>query len=131
ADERDAIRQRTNYRGDNVYLYRTTATPDAARILLVDMLERANQLRGQPEFYDTLTNNCTTNIVQHINRIKPNRVSYDIRVLLPGYSDQLAYEDGLIAPRGTFEETKQQALVTPLAQRYAGRDDFSELIRRR
>ena len=43
----------------------------------------------------------------------------------------LAYEDGLIAPRGTFEETKQQALVTPLAQRYAGRDDFSELIRRR
>ncbi|HEY4231977.1 MAG TPA: DUF4105 domain-containing protein [Lacipirellulaceae bacterium] len=131
ADERDVIEQRTNVRGDRVYLYRTTATPEAARMLLVDMLGRVNQLAGQPEFYNTLTNNCATNIVQHINRIKPNRVSYDVRVLLPGYSDQLAYDDGLIVRTGTFEQTKQQALVTPLAQRYADRDDFSELIRRR
>jgi hypothetical protein len=131
ADERDVIQQRTNVRGERVYLYRTTATPDAARLLLVDMLGRVNQLASQPEFYNTLTNNCTTNIVQHINRIKPNRVSYDVRVLLPGYSDRLAYDDGLIVPAGTFEQTKQHALVNPLAQRYADRDDFSELIRRR
>jgi uncharacterized protein DUF4105 len=131
ADERDVIQQRTNYRGDRVYLYRTTATPDASRMLLVDVLGRVNQLRNNPEFYNTLTNNCATNIVQHVNRIKPNRVNYDVRVLLPGYSDQLAYDDGLIVPYGTFEQTKQRALVTPLAQRYADRDDFSELIRLR
>jgi Domain of unknown function (DUF4105) len=131
ADERDVIQQRTNYRGDRVYLYRTTATPDASRMLLVDMLGRVNQLRSNPEFYNTLTNNCSTNIVQHINRIKPNRINYDVRVLLPGYSDQLAYEDGLIVPYGTFEQTKQRALVTPFAQRYADREDFSELIRLR
>jgi Domain of unknown function (DUF4105) len=131
ADERDVIRQRTNYRGESVYLYRTTATPDAARLLLVDVLGRVNELRSEPEFYNTLTNNCATNIVQHINRIKPDRVSYDIRVLLPGYSDHLAYDDGLIVRYGSFDETKQHAYVNPLAQRYADRDDFSELIRRR
>jgi uncharacterized protein DUF4105 len=131
ADERDVIQQRTNYRGDKVYLYRTTATPDASRILLVDMLSRANQLRSEPEFYNTLTNNCATNIVGHVNRIKPDRISYDIRVLLPGYSDKLAYDDGLIVPYGTFEQTRERALVNPQAQRYADREDFSELIRRR
>jgi Domain of unknown function (DUF4105) len=131
ADERDVIRQRTNYSGQQVYLYRSTATPDAARLLLVDVLGRANQLRSEPEFYNTLTNNCATNIVRHINRIKPDRVAYDIRVLLPGYSDQLAYDEGLIVPYGTFDQTKQRAYINPLAQRFADREDFSELIRQR
>jgi hypothetical protein len=55
----------------------------------------------------------------------------DYRVLLPGYSDALAYDEGLIERHGTFGETKQQAYVNPLAQRYAGREDFSDMIRRR
>ncbi|MCI0335783.1 MAG: DUF4105 domain-containing protein [Planctomycetes bacterium] len=131
ADERDVIQYRTNFSGQDVYLYQTTATPEATRLLLVDVLGRVNQLAREPEFYDTITNNCTTNIVSHINRIRPNRVTADLRVLLPGYSDELAYDQGLIARRGTFLETKQQAYVNPLAHRYAGREDFSELIRRR
>jgi hypothetical protein len=130
ADERDVIQFRSVYNGEHVYLYHTTATPDAARELLVDVLNRANKLSKEPEFYDTLTNNCTSNIVQHVNRIRPRRIAVDYRTLLPGYSDQLAYDDGLIEHHGTFEETKQQAYVNDLAQRYAGREDFSELIRR-
>jgi hypothetical protein len=99
--------------------------------MLSDILNRVNQLAARPEFYDTLTNNCTTNIVEHINHIRPNRVFADVRVLLPGYSDELANEQGLIAPHGSFAETKQRAYVNPLAHEYAGREDFSELIRRR
>jgi len=131
ADERDAIQQRTNFRGEHVFLYRTTATPESARLLLVDMLQRVNQIARKPEFYDTLTNNCTSNIVRHINRIKPNRIVADVRVLFPGYTDKLAYDEGLIERRGTFAQTREQAYINPLAQRYAGRADFSEMIRRR
>ncbi|HEX3601733.1 MAG TPA: DUF4105 domain-containing protein [Lacipirellulaceae bacterium] len=131
ADERDVIQFRTVYNGEHVYLYHTTASPEASKELLVDVLTRVNQLAKAPEFYDTLTNNCTSNIVRHVNRIRPNRISVDYRTLLPGYSDQLAYEDGLIEHHGTFVETKEQAYVNPLAERYAGREDFSELIRRR
>ena len=71
ADERDVIRQRTNYRGENVYLYHTTATPEARGCCWSTCLGRVNELAKKPEFYDTLTNNCTTNIVRHINRIQP------------------------------------------------------------
>ena len=131
ADERDVIQLRANYRGENVHLYRATAAPDAARMLLVDVLTRANGLAQEPEFYNTLTNNCTTNIVRHINRIRPNRITYDLRVLLPGLSDRLAYDEGLIERHGTFEETRQRAHVNSLAERFAGREDFSEMIRRR
>jgi Domain of unknown function (DUF4105) len=131
ADERDVIQQRTNFRGEDVYLYHTVATPDSSRLLLADVLARANKLSKEPEFYDTLTNNCTSNIVRHINRIKPNRVVADVRMLLPGYADELAYDEGLLVRQGTFLQTKQAAYINPLAQRYAGRDDFSQLIRRR
>ena len=92
---------------------------------------RVNGLAKRPEFYDTITNNCTTNIVRHIDRVRPNRVAYDVRLLLPGYSDQLAFNQGLIVPSGTFEQTRQRAYINPLAERYADREDFSELIRRR
>lgn len=131
ADERDVIQFRTVYNAEHVYLYRTTASPEASRALLVDVLGRVNQLSERPEFYDTLTNNCTSNIVQHVNRIKPSRIVTDYRALLPGLSDKLAYDEGLIERHGTFEETKEWAYVNPLAQRYAGREDFSELIRQR
>ena len=130
ADERDVIQQRTNFRGEQVFLYHTTATPETAQRLLLDMLARTNELARKPEFYDTLMNNCSTNIVRHINRVKPNRLGVNLRTLLPGYSDQLAFDEGLIVRRGTFEETKQQAYVNAKAQVFAGREDFSELIRR-
>ncbi len=131
ADERDVIQYRTNYNNEDVYLYHTVATPEASRALLVDVLTRANQVAAHPEFYDTLVNNCTSNIVRHVNRITPNRIVTDYRVLLPGLSDALAYDEGLIERHGTFQETKQRAYVNPLAQRYAGREDFSEMIRQR
>ncbi len=131
ADERDVIQYRTNYNNEDVYLYHTVATPEASQALLVDVLTRANQVAARPEFYDTLVNNCTSNIVRHVNRITPNRIVADYRVLLPGLSDALAYDEGLIERHGTFQETKQRAYVNPLAQRYAGREDFSEMIRQR
>lgn len=130
ADERDVVQVRAAHRGEEVYRYRTTATPEQSRQLLVDVLGRTNELASRPEFYNTVTNNCTTNIARHINRVSPRRLRYDYHILLPGYSDKLAYDEGLIVRNGSFQETKAQAYITPQATLFAGRDDFSELIRR-
>lgn len=130
ADERDIIARQTNVRQQPVYIYRTKASPEDARDLLVDMLQRANKLSEKPEFYDLLTNNCTTNIARHINQIRPGRIVYDIGVLLPGYSDRKAYMEGLLAGTGSFAEIKANADVTARARLAAGADDFSRRIRR-
>lgn len=131
ADEQDAIDLRVNHRGEDVYLYRSTATPEQARDLLVDILRRTNKLAREPEFYDTLTNNCTINIVRHINRLSPGRIVYDYRVLLPGHSDRLAYDAGLIEQHGTFEETRSRAHINDLARQYHADAAFSRRIRTR
>ncbi|QDU57432.1 hypothetical protein Pan181_36480 [Aeoliella mucimassa] len=130
ADERDSLLSQTNYRDRDVYLYRSTATAEQAQRMFVDMMARVNGLATRPEFYDTLTNNCTTNIVDHINRVQPQRLTYDYRVLLPGLSDKLAYDQGLIERHGTFEQTKSQAYLNPRTALYDGKTDFSTFIRR-
>jgi hypothetical protein len=131
AEERDLIARRTRHRGADVYLYPTVATPEEARELFLDVMLRVNKLARDPEFYDTLANNCTTNIVGHINRLQPGRVPYNLSVLLPGASDRLAYELGLLRTESSFEETRRRARVNDLANRYLDSPDFSERIRRR
>jgi len=130
ADERDVILLRTMVRDVQVYLYPGRAEPSQVQDLLVDMLARVNQLHREPEYYDTLTNNCTTNLVDHINKLRPGKIPRDWRVLFPGHSDRLAYELGLLEIQGPFEQARSQSLVNPLAQTYADDPEFSKRIRR-
>lgn len=130
ADERDLIGLRSNVRLNEVFLYRMKAGPEQARKLFLDVMNRTNQLAAKPEFYDTLTNNCTTNIMRHVNRIAPGAVPYDYRILMPGYSDQYAYDLGLIDSPLSFEETRMRARVNEMAYRYRDAADFSQQLRR-
>ena len=130
ADERDVIRLRTNHRHDDVFLYPVRAGAEQRRRLFVSMLERANALREHPEFYNTLTNTCTTNIVRHVNEIAPQKVPFSYKVLLPGYSDRLAYDLGLLDTDLPFGEAKARYHINARALRYADDPAFSTLIRR-
>jgi hypothetical protein len=130
-DERDLIALRSNYREDDVYLYRTKATPEQAKALFLDVFQRVNKLKNEPEFYHTVTNNCTTNIAQHVNHLSPSRVPMGLRLLLSGKSDRLAYDLGLIDTTQPFEVAKQQARITEVARANGERADFSQQIRLR
>ena len=111
ATERDLVALRTEHRDVDVFIHPIRIRPDRAKLLLVDVLHRVNKLASEPEFYDTVTNNCTTNIVRHVNNLSPGRVPLSWRVLLPGYSDQLAYELGLLETDLPFEEARRLAQV--------------------
>jgi len=128
-DERDVVRLRTNVRRDPVYLYPVRATPTQARAMLVDMLQRANRLAEHPEWYNTLTNTCTTSIVEHVNRVAPEKVPLSYKVLFPGYSDQLAYDLGLIDTELPFEQARERFHVNARALRWGDSPDFSLRIR--
>ncbi|GIW94835.1 MAG: hypothetical protein KatS3mg110_2876 [Pirellulaceae bacterium] len=130
ADEKDLILLRTEHRKVDVYLYRTKVQPEQVRQLFVDIMQRVNKLYDHPEFYHTLYNNCTTNIVQHVNRIRPGRIPVSWEMLLTGHSDRLAFELGLIEGGSSFEETRRSARINEVAHRYRDRPDFSQQIRR-
>ncbi len=130
-DERDLIGLRANHRRHDVYLYPVRTTRVAARQMFIDMLTRANKLRVEPEFYNTATNTCTTNIVRHVNTISGGRVPFHPAVLLPGYSDRLAYTLGLIDTSVPLEELRKRYYISDLARGAEDAPDFSSRIRRR
>jgi hypothetical protein len=130
ADERDVIGLRANVRRDAVYLYPMRAPPERARALFVAMLARANQLREHPEFYNSLTANCTSTIVRHVNSLAPGTVPFSYRRLLPGYADRLAYDLGLIDTQVSYDSLRGRFRITEVAQSAGEAPDFSSRIRR-
>ena len=129
--EKDLIRLRTDVRKVDVYLYPILATPQQVQKVFVAAVARVNAIARQPEFYDTLTNNCTTNIVDLVNELKPGAIPQDIRVLLPGHSDRLAYDLGLLAVQGPFYQIKVSSRINFAAQLNYAANDFSQRIRMR
>lgn len=128
-DERDLIRLRADHRRDDCYLYPLRATPHQAQALFQDMLGRAEDLGKSPEFYHTLVNTCTTNVVDHVNRIWPDTVPLAREVVLPGNADRLAHRLGLIDCEETFEACRQRHRINERSSA-AGDADYSEEIRR-
>jgi hypothetical protein len=110
-------------------MYRAQATRAQMQQLFVSMMNRANKLSKDPENYNLISNNCTTNIVRHINEISPNKVPYTYQVLFPAYSDELAYNLKLIKIDQNFERTKQGARINEIAYVNRDREDFSARIR--
>jgi hypothetical protein len=129
ADERDVLWRETIGYPQEAFVYRTNATSKLAQEMFVDVMRRVNQLTRKPEFYNTVTNNCTTNVRNHVNHLLPDRIPYDYRVLLPGYSDEMAYDLGLIKTNGSYEETKAAAKVNYKVYLYQDDPDFSRKIR--
>ncbi len=129
--ERDLIRLRTEVRKVDVYLYRTKATPEQVQKVFLGAVARVNEIARQPEFYDLITNNCTTNIVDLVNQLRPGSIPGDIRVVLPGHSDRMAYDLGLLAAEGPFEEIKAASKINLAANLYADDPNFSQAIRQR
>ena len=128
-DESDLIRLRTNFRKDTVYLYPIKASKDQMKRMFVSMLKRTKKLSEEPEFYNTITNSCTTNIVDHINELVPGRIPFSYKVLLPGYSDKLAYDLGLIDTELAFEDVREKFKITKQALKYKEPGNFSKFIR--
>jgi hypothetical protein len=128
ADERDVVRLRTNYRGEDVYVYRLDAPPADAGRLLLRYLEAVNQLRERPQWYNALTDNCTTTI-QALAAPYARRSWWSWKLLLNGYLDELAYEIGALDRSLPFPVLKARSHVNDRA-RAAGDDPrFSVRIR--
>jgi hypothetical protein len=128
ADERDAIRVRTNYRKEDIYLYRTTISPAHARERFLEYIHSLDTLRNKPRWYNAITTNCTTSIrTQHP---PDERMPWDWRILVNGKGDELMYERHLIVTGGLpFGELKARSLINARAKAAGASPDFSQLIR--
>jgi hypothetical protein len=78
-----------------------------------------------PTFYNTLTTNCTTNILSHVHSFGgPARYR---KILLSGHAAEYAYENGSLDTSRPFAELRQRSRINAQAQ--AARDATGFLAR--
>ena len=116
--ERDIIGVRTRCRKNSVtHLFKAIVLGEGnERRMLESYLSRTNNLAENPEWYNTITNTCTTNIVRHVNEVYPGRVPRAISILMPGLSPKLLERANLIEMKGTIEQTLAASVIDSKAK---------------
>ena len=94
--------------------------------MLESYLRRTNKLSESPEWYNTITNTCTTNIVRHVNEVYPGRVPRAVAILLPGLSPKLLQRNNLVKMTGSIEETMERSIIDERAKAWDEGADFGD-----
>jgi hypothetical protein len=128
ASERDAVRVRTNVRGEDDYLYRVRMSAEQMRSLFLAYVDAANQLVDKPRFYNTITANCTTIIYQMVARIV-GRLPLSPRLLLSGYLPEYVHAIGGLDARYSVDQLRALGRITERARAADSSAAFSAEIR--
>ena len=128
ADERDLVRLRTNFRHEDVFLFRVKAPNEYIRSVFLDYLRTVNRLKDRPGWYNALTTNCTTDLRSHTALYNPN-AHWDWRIIVNGYIDEFLYEQGNIDQSLPLPELKRRSYINRKANAAGNAADFSRRIR--
>jgi len=126
--EPDIIGLRSKSRDERVLLYPIMLENAESIKLLKDYLVEANHLESTPEFYNTLVDNCLTGILKSSGYFSTWDFLTNIHILLPGRSDALAQDLGLLDKHIDLAELQRRAQVDP-ANSDPNSESFSKEIR--
>lgn len=130
ADERDVVALRTNYRNpqERVYALRTQIALENGRKLFLDYINSMNKLRERPQFYNTLTTNCTTQVLRHVWAFG-STARYNWQILMSGYVPEYLYDNDTLMPGMSLDEIMRRSLVNEKARAVPLDENFSRAIR--
>ena len=103
-------------------------TPEGARLLFMQYLDRINEIAEQPEWYHLLSNSCTINIVRYANRAGRTG-GFHIGHLLNGWIDRYLYESNSLDSTLPFEALREQSHINQPVTAAGDAEDLSDQIR--
>jgi hypothetical protein len=129
-DERDLIRQRTNARGEDLYLYPLRTQPEGRRALFLETLRIVNELAVHPDWYNSLERNCFTSLLSLVRAARPGPVPIPtLDLILNGSVPAVLYQLGRIDTELPFAEAQQAFYMTAPAKEWNDAPDFSQRMR--
>jgi hypothetical protein len=105
-------------------------TTEQLRPLFLAYLELGNHLGRSPEFYNTVTANCTTVVWQLVRVLKPD-LPLHRGLLLSGLLPDWLYQLGVLDGEGNLDALRESARITDRARAAPEGADFSAVIRAR
>lgn len=128
ADERDVVGVRSNFRGEDVQLYRIKASQEQARMLLLEYVHDANELSKTPQFYNSVTTNCTTTVAKMMRAVG-DKVPFDWRLIVNGYLPDYAYDRAALDTKVPMSQLRLLSHIDGRARADGLSPTFSQAIR--
>ena len=131
ADEKDLIYTRSNSRGEQVYFFPINMSKAESRALFEQYLHKANELKQQPKWYNTLTSNCTTLVFDMVQAISKQHLPTDYRLLASGYLPNYLYDLNAISHDLSMKQWYEKAHINPRVSElnHLSSTQYSALIR--
>lgn len=127
--ETDSIARRIVTQSDDLYMYPLDINLEYAKILFIDLINETNSIYEKPQFYNTLTKNCTNSLANSANRAKPKTVPWNKARILPGYSANFLNKLGYIKGNLSLEELKSKYYINDIVKKISNYDNFSKELR--
>lgn len=128
ATERDIVRLRTDHRGEEVRLFPINLTAQQRRDMFMSYVTLAQRLEQKPQFYNTISANCTTVVYGLARTLKsdlPLRSSLILSGRLPDYLQEL----GVLGGSGPLQTRTQGQLIPAQALQSHPDLNYSAAIR--
>lgn len=130
ADEKDILKYRALHLKDKLYLYPINIRKSKNQELFKEFINKINKIYEKPEFYNTFTNTCSTNIVRHIQNISSTfKIKVGLRVLFPALSAKMVYKLGKINTFSKYNRIKAEHYINDKINHYKNSENFSKKIR--
>ncbi len=126
--ERDLLTLRAVHRGSNIHLYPIKAEHDFIISLFKDLANSANALHEEPKFYRTLRDNCTTTLVEHIDRHYQVKIGLRIETVFPAKAAELLYELDRMDTNLSYQQAYDASRVDHLVKKYQYEEKFSSIL---
>lgn len=133
ATERDVLTKRMTKESNlsRTYMFEADITHGRLVELFESMIGRTNELHAEPEWYNSVTNTCTTAIMELVHEVIPGQVKRTPRVLLPGMLPKVWADRGVIKCVGPFEEAYERGFVTDRVREIGDVPDLSVRLHQR
>ena len=133
ADEQDLIGLRTNIRTnppEQVYMYQINAQLEDKQKVFLNYIKKINELKNKPEFYNTLTTNCTTSIWDN-SLVDYSNMKLNWKILLSGYTASYLYDNNLLKTYNlSFKDLQKKSYINPLVDYKSIEPTYSYEIRK-
>lgn len=124
ADEKDLIYTRSNVRHEQVYFFPINMPKTERRALFEEYLRKADELKNQPKWYNSLTSNCTTLVFDMGQAISKRHLPTDYRLFASGYLPNYLYDLNALSHDLTIKQWYEVAYINP---RVSGLNNISSI----
>lgn len=109
--EQDPVAYRVFFQGRPVYRYRVLASREFIRALFFDYISLARRLQSQPEFYNSLGNNCNSLFLARLAQDRLTTAGYLQALFRPARTAEVLYQVGMLDTSKPYPELERRSQI--------------------